>query len=90
MENGELDLWNPKSIIDGDNQKSLLMRHNVHSGPVRGLDFSPVQGNLLASGATDGEVGIFESGYGAMFWRPLLARFSGAWVIFDLEIGDNG
>ncbi|TPX63442.1 hypothetical protein SpCBS45565_g06633 [Spizellomyces sp. 'palustris'] len=60
MENGELDLWNPAAIIDGDSQKSLLMRHSIHGGPVRGLDFSPVQGNLLASGATDGEIYIWD------------------------------
>ncbi|KAI9013119.1 hypothetical protein BC832DRAFT_590078 [Gaertneriomyces semiglobifer] len=60
MENGELNLWNPSMIIDGKTDKSLLMKHTVHRGPVRGLDFSPVQTNLLASGATDGEIYIWD------------------------------
>ncbi|KAI9105495.1 hypothetical protein DFS34DRAFT_575149 [Phlyctochytrium arcticum] len=60
MENGELDLWDPSAIIAGNQQSALIMRHSIHTGPVRGLDFSPVQGNLLASGATDGEVYIWD------------------------------
>ncbi|KAI8823184.1 uncharacterized protein EV422DRAFT_566042 [Fimicolochytrium jonesii] len=60
MENGELNLWNPAAIAEGNAQKALLMRHSIHKGPVRGLDFNNVQGNLLASGATDGEVFIWD------------------------------
>ncbi|KAJ3290152.1 protein transport protein S31 [Borealophlyctis nickersoniae] len=60
MENGELDLWNPKGIIDGEGQKALLMRQSTHTGQVRGLDFNPLQSNLLASGATDGEIFIWD------------------------------
>ncbi|GAA6019074.1 hypothetical protein JCM10207_006309 [Rhodosporidiobolus poonsookiae] len=33
---------------------------NLHHGPVRGLNFSLVQSNLLASGATNGEIFIFD------------------------------
>lgn len=28
-----------------------------HTGPVKGLDFNPIKNNILASGATKGEVG---------------------------------
>lgn len=35
----------------------LITRYEaLHKGPVRGLDFSPVQSNLLASGSSNGEV----------------------------------
>jgi WD40 repeat protein len=35
---------------------SLITRHDLHKGPVRGLDFNIHSRNLLASGATNGEV----------------------------------
>ncbi|KAJ1341698.1 hypothetical protein BSLG_003719 [Batrachochytrium salamandrivorans] len=60
-ENGELDLWNPRLILDGKTgNDALLTRHSVHGGPVRGLDFNPLHTNLLASGATDGEISIWD------------------------------
>lgn len=34
----------------------LIARYDLHKGPVRGLDFNSHQTNLLASGATNGEV----------------------------------
>lgn len=36
---------------------SLVYRNSTHTGPVRGLDFNPLQNNLLSSGAVGGEVG---------------------------------
>lgn len=36
--------------------ESLLLRNSMHTGPVRGLDFNPIQTNLLASGGVNGEV----------------------------------
>ncbi|ORX84324.1 WD40 repeat-like protein [Anaeromyces robustus] len=59
MENGDLEFWNPKAIMNGD-PNALLMRHSMHSGPVRGLDFNPFQGNLLASSSSDGELFIWD------------------------------
>ena len=38
--------------------QSLILRNTTHTGPVRGLDFNPIQTNLLASGAINGEVRI--------------------------------
>jgi hypothetical protein len=32
------------------------MRNSTHTGPIRGLDFNPIQTNLIASGAVSGEV----------------------------------
>ena len=34
------------------------MRNATHTGPVRGLDFNPIQTNLLASGGINGEVRV--------------------------------
>ena len=36
--------------------QSLILRNTAHTGPVRGLDFNPIQTNLLASGGVNGEV----------------------------------
>ena len=36
------------------------MRNTTHTGPVRGLDFNPLQTSLLASGAVGGEVYIWD------------------------------
>ena len=36
--------------------ESLILRNTTHTGPVRGLDFNPIQTNLLSSGAVNGEV----------------------------------
>ncbi|KAJ3413614.1 protein transport protein S31 [Chytridiales sp. JEL 0842] len=58
-ESGELDLWDPKAIIE-KSPETLLMKNNSHKGPVRGLDFNPVDVKFLASGATDGEVFIWD------------------------------
>ncbi|KAJ7598386.1 hypothetical protein C8J56DRAFT_1157604 [Mycena floridula] len=61
MENGELSLWDPAQILAGSSsEKSLILRAAKHAGPVRGLDFNPIQNHLLASGATGGEVFIWD------------------------------
>ncbi|KAJ3169039.1 protein transport protein S31 [Irineochytrium annulatum] len=62
MENGEMDLWDPQLIIDGSGSDPLITRQSRHSGPVRGLDFNPVDPKFLASGATDGEIFIWDLG----------------------------
>ncbi|KAI8909273.1 hypothetical protein DFJ77DRAFT_433416 [Powellomyces hirtus] len=70
MENGELNLWNPAAIVEGNAQKSMLMRQATHSGPVRGLDFNSVQPNLLASGASQGEIFIWDLNNPAKHFTP--------------------
>ncbi|KZT33889.1 hypothetical protein SISSUDRAFT_1053654 [Sistotremastrum suecicum HHB10207 ss-3] len=59
MENGELTLWDPIKILSGDGD-ALILSNSTHTGPVRGLDFNPLQTNLLASGAVNGEVYIWD------------------------------
>lgn len=61
MENGELVLWDPVKILEGaGSTNSLILRNTIHTGPVRGLDFNPIQTNLLSSGAVEGEIYIWD------------------------------
>ncbi|KIK00412.1 hypothetical protein K443DRAFT_679209 [Laccaria amethystina LaAM-08-1] len=61
LENGELALWDPSKILAGaDPAESLILRNTTHTGPVRGLDFNPIQTNLLASGGVAGEIYIWD------------------------------
>ncbi|GAA5995429.1 hypothetical protein JCM5350_005970, partial [Sporobolomyces pararoseus] len=55
LENGNVALWDPSIAIHHQGHDPLITRFETHSGPVRGLDFSSAQANLLASGATNGE-----------------------------------
>ncbi|KAH0581644.1 hypothetical protein H2248_011341 [Termitomyces sp. 'cryptogamus'] len=61
LENGELALWDPSKILAGaGTSESLILRNTTHTGPVRGLDFNPIQTSLLASGGVSGEVYIWD------------------------------
>ncbi|KAF9443094.1 hypothetical protein P691DRAFT_809519 [Macrolepiota fuliginosa MF-IS2] len=60
LENGELALWDPAKILAGEGPDSLVFRNTTHTGPIRGLDFNPVQTSLLASGGVNGEVYIWD------------------------------
>ncbi|TDL22025.1 hypothetical protein BD410DRAFT_276586 [Rickenella mellea] len=61
MENGELGLWDPEKILaTSDATESLIFRNTTHQGSVRGLDFNPIQTNLFASGAINGEIYIWD------------------------------
>ncbi|KAJ1566259.1 protein transport protein S31, partial [Cladochytrium tenue] len=57
LESGELNLWDPKALISKG--EASIMRNRLHKGPVRGLDFNPVDTKFLASGATDGEIYVW-------------------------------
>ncbi|KAF7293598.1 Nucleoporin-interacting protein [Mycena indigotica] len=58
LENGELALWDPAKILAGARRVrfALILRNSIHTGPIRGLDFNPIQTSLPASGAVSGEV----------------------------------
>ncbi|OBZ77263.1 Protein transport protein SEC31 [Grifola frondosa] len=61
MENGELDIWDPSKILaNADTSESLILRNKTHTGPVRGLDFNPIQTNLFSSGAVNGEIYVWD------------------------------
>ncbi|KAI9208496.1 uncharacterized protein BJ171DRAFT_419511 [Polychytrium aggregatum] len=68
-ENGELELWNPKLIID-NGPDALVLRQSAHSGPVRGLDFSSVETKLFASGSSDGEIFVWDLNNPAKPYSP--------------------
>ncbi|KAH9932332.1 uncharacterized protein B0H18DRAFT_1137560 [Fomitopsis serialis] len=58
MENGELDIWDPAKIV-ANAEVPNPTQLNAY-GPVRGLDFNPIQTNLFASGAVNGEIYIWD------------------------------
>ncbi|KAI9459387.1 hypothetical protein F5148DRAFT_1218787 [Russula earlei] len=61
MENGELGIWDPSKIVSHVNpSEALILKNGTHTGPVRGLDFNPIQTTLFASGAINGEVCIWD------------------------------
>ncbi|KAL1197597.1 transport protein SEC31-like protein B [Cardamine amara subsp. amara] len=58
---GNIDLWNPLSLIGSQSSDNAVVGHlSVHKGPVRGLEFNAITPNLLASGADDGEICIWD------------------------------
>ncbi|XP_027357033.1 protein transport protein SEC31 homolog B [Abrus precatorius] len=58
---GNIDIWNPLTLIRSEPNESSLVGHLVrHKGPVRGLEFNAIAPNLLASGAEDGEICIWD------------------------------
>ncbi|KAI0316845.1 hypothetical protein OF83DRAFT_1172526 [Amylostereum chailletii] len=61
MENGELAIWDPEKIVaQADPSESLIFKNNTHTGPIRGLDFNPIQTNLFSSGGINGEIYIWD------------------------------
>ncbi|KAF9004641.1 hypothetical protein BDQ17DRAFT_1354419 [Cyathus striatus] len=75
MEDGALSLWDPVEILAGAGADgSLIQRTSAHSGPVRALDFNPIQTNLLASGGVNGEVFIWDLKAPAKPYSPTNAR----------------
>lgn len=61
MSDGSINLWNVDAILQrAPQEQALLSRSEVHKGQVLGLQFHPQQPNLLASGATDGEVYVWD------------------------------
>ncbi|KAH9171578.1 hypothetical protein EDB89DRAFT_1091731 [Lactarius sanguifluus] len=61
MENGELAIWDPSKIVAHANpSEALILKNSTHTGPVRGLDFNPIQSTLFASGGINGEVYIWD------------------------------
>ena len=61
MSDGSINIWNVDAILQRQApEQALLSRSEVHKGQVLGLQFHPTQPNLLASGATDGEVYVWD------------------------------
>lgn len=62
MESGELCFYDATAIVEGRAQEALLAKNTAHKGGVRGLDFNNINKNLLASGAAEGEIFIWDMG----------------------------
>ncbi|KAJ1938539.1 protein transport protein S31, partial [Linderina macrospora] len=60
LENGDVALWDPSKVIEGETDDVLLHSSSAHTGAVGGLEFNPFQPNLMASGASNGEVFIWD------------------------------
>jgi protein transport protein SEC31 len=58
---GSIGVWNPLTMISSQDQDAALVaRLEKHTGPVRGLEFSTMAPNMLASGADEGEICIWD------------------------------
>ncbi|XP_066549932.1 protein transport protein Sec31A isoform X1 [Amia ocellicauda] len=58
-ENGAVTVYSPEEIL-ASGKEAIVGQSEKHSGPVRALDFNPFQSNLLASGANDSEIYIWD------------------------------
>ncbi|KAK4488602.1 hypothetical protein RD792_004368 [Penstemon davidsonii] len=59
---GNIGLWNPKNLIRGSDRSENAFVGNLsrHKGPVRGLEFNSLTPHLLASGADEGDICIWD------------------------------
>ncbi|KAM4808811.1 protein transport protein Sec31A isoform 2-T2 [Rhinophrynus dorsalis] len=58
-ENGNVILYDPAKIIAGDSEV-VIAQQDKHTGPVRALDVNSFQTNLVASGANESEIYIWD------------------------------
>ncbi|NXS58414.1 SC31A protein, partial [Brachypteracias leptosomus] len=58
-ENGNVILYDPAKIIAGDNEV-IIAQKDKHTGPVKALDVNMFQTNLMASGANESEIYIWD------------------------------
>ncbi|XP_052055386.1 protein transport protein Sec31A isoform X4 [Apodemus sylvaticus] len=58
-ENGNIILYDPSKIIAGD-KEVVIAQNDKHTGPVRALDVNVFQTNLVASGANESEIYIWD------------------------------
>ncbi|KAL4586251.1 hypothetical protein LXL04_010886 [Taraxacum kok-saghyz] len=58
---GNIGIWNPRILISSEEKEGALVQQLTrHKGPVRGLEFSGLSPNHLASGAEEGEICIWD------------------------------
>lgn len=60
MIDGSIGFWSAASLVGAAEGEPLVARVQKHKGPVRGLDFNQFKPNLLASGATESEILIWD------------------------------
>ncbi|XP_076907937.1 protein transport protein SEC31 homolog B-like [Bidens hawaiensis] len=58
---GNIGIWNPRLLISSEESENALVQNlSRHKGPVRGLEFSSLSPNHLASGAEEGDICIWD------------------------------
>ncbi|KAL2897575.1 Protein transport protein SEC31-like protein B [Bienertia sinuspersici] len=58
---GNIGIWNPLPLIRSESSDNAVVEQlTQHKGPVRGLEFNALSPNLLASGADEGEICIWD------------------------------
>ncbi|GAB2300099.1 hypothetical protein Dimus_034139 [Dionaea muscipula] len=61
LNEGTIGIWNPRPVICSDaGADPLVCQLSRHKGEVHGLEFNSLSPNLLASGADDGEIYIWD------------------------------
>ncbi|XP_051958647.1 protein transport protein Sec31A-like [Xyrauchen texanus] len=58
-ENGTVTVFSPDTILAAG-EDAIIGQSNKHTGPVRALDYNRFQNNLIASGANDSEIYIWD------------------------------
>ncbi|XP_034287070.1 protein transport protein Sec31A isoform X9 [Pantherophis guttatus] len=58
-ENGQIILYDPAKILAGETEV-MIAQNDKHTGPVRALDVNLFQTNLVASGANESEIYIWD------------------------------
>jgi len=56
---GVISMYDAAKLVKGA-EDALVLSIDKHTGPVAALDFNPFQGNLLASGASESEIHIWD------------------------------
>ena len=59
LDGGVITMYDADKMIKGD-PNPVMFTKDKHTGPVQALDFNPFQSNLLASGASDSEIYIWD------------------------------
>ncbi|XP_028397312.1 protein transport protein Sec31A-like [Dendronephthya gigantea] len=59
-DSGDLVMWNPLKILNGEIEDAVLFQSDKHTGAVQALDLNPFQPNLIASGASDSEIYVWD------------------------------
>ena len=60
LDQGLMTMYDAGKVISGQQEGALVFSKNKHTGPVQALDFNPFQKNLLASGASESEIYIWD------------------------------
>ncbi|KAL6073528.1 Protein transport protein SEC31 [Balamuthia mandrillaris] len=60
MEDGSLSLWDPSKLVANNKEAAVVSSTTKHSGPVRSLDFNPLQSSLLVTAGSNSEIFIWD------------------------------